>query len=400
MRERRNGGKNIYTLSCVELYGVLELKGCLICGKDLTDRILTLDNMPKKAQHMPAEKDLATERGMRLDLFQCAKCGLVQFDCGPVEYYRDVIRAGGVSEKMRKLRKEQYEHFIQLFGLEGKKIWEVGCGGGEFLNILGDLPVQTFGVEHDPKLADTARKKGLTVEEGFVDSAYRSVNGPFDAFLSFNFLEHQPHPNEMLRGIFENLTDDGVGIITVPSFEYFLETASYYEFIRDHLAYYTSETLSYLLIQNGFSVFEETRFNDDTLCVFVKKRKRIESDTLIGNRQEINDALLKCIEGFEKDTVAVWGASHQAFTILSTLGLGDKVSFIIDSAPFKTGFYSPASHVRIVPPDTLKTSNTECVIIMAPGYSDEICRQIISMRPNIRRIVSVIGRTVRILRDE
>ena len=41
---------------------------------------------------------------MTLHLRQCSGCGLVQFDCEPVAYYRDVIRAGGGSSTMRELR--------------------------------------------------------------------------------------------------------------------------------------------------------------------------------------------------------------------------------------------------------------------------------------------------------
>lgn len=362
--------------------------------------ILTLDNMPKKAQMMPAKEELEFECGITLNLYQCSKCGLVQFDCEPVEYYKSVIRASAVSEKMYKLRKEQYAYFINLFNLEGKKIWEVGCGGGEFLKILTEFPVRAFGIEYDPGLSNIALKKGLIVENGFVDSPeYRAADGPFDAFMSFNFLEHQPHPNKMLQGIYNNLTENGVGIITVPSFEYFLENASYYEFIRDHIGYYTKDSLSYLLIQNGFSIIEETRFNEDTLCVLVKKRKRVSPHSLIGNKKDMEQKLFESIQNLSPDDkIAIWGASHQAFTILSTTDIGKTASCIIDSAPFKTGYYSPASHLEIVSPRFLKDSDIECIIIMAPGYSDEIFKQILDIKPKIKKVISIIGREVKILR--
>ena len=45
-------------------------------------------------------------------------CGLVQFDCEPVEYYRDVIRAGGFSKTMVELRRYQYRNLIKNYDLE------------------------------------------------------------------------------------------------------------------------------------------------------------------------------------------------------------------------------------------------------------------------------------------
>ena len=179
-----------------------------------------------------------------MKLYQCKGCGLVQFDCKPVDYYRDVIRSGGFSSTMVELRKSQYRHLIESYHLENKKFIEVGCGQGEFLSVLTEFPVDAYGVEHKHDLVEIARKRGLNVSEAFVENKNTVIeNGPFDVFLSFNFLEHQPDPNGMLQGIYENLKEDGMGLITVPSLEYILEYNGYYELIRDHLVYYTFDTL-------------------------------------------------------------------------------------------------------------------------------------------------------------
>ena len=77
------------------------MKRCIACGAPLWETpLLTLDNMPASAQHMPDAQGVKEDRGLTLDLCQCMGCGLVQFDCEPVDYYRDVIRAGGFSKTM------------------------------------------------------------------------------------------------------------------------------------------------------------------------------------------------------------------------------------------------------------------------------------------------------------
>ena len=48
--------------------------------------------------------------------------------------------------------------------------------------------------------------------------------------------------------------------------------------------------------------------------------------------------------------VALWGASHQGFTIIACAGIGEKIEYIIDSAEFKQGKYSPATHIEIISP--------------------------------------------------
>mgnify|MGYP002229339719 FL=1 len=341
--------------------------------------LLTLDNMPASAQHMPDAQGVKEDRGLTLDLCQCMGCGLVQFDCEPVDYYRDVIRAGGFSKTMVELRRYQYKHLIDSYHLEGKKFIEVGCGQGEFLKVLSEFPVEVHGIEHDPHLVELARAQGLDVTEGFTETEdTRFAGGLYDVFLSFNFLEHQPDPSTMLQAIYRNLEDDAMGLITVPSFEYIMDHNSYYELIRDHLAYYTFETLTPLLERNGFQVEECEVINRDTLSVIVRKRPQMDTENLLEcyvNLKREMETYMKYLDAWDKK-VAIWGASHQGFTLAATTKLGEKARYIIDSAPFKQGKFAPASHLPIVGPDHFHEHPVDAIIITAPGYTDEIAASI------------------------
>ena len=356
------------------------MKRCIACGAPLWETpLLTLENMPASAQHMPDAQGVKQDRGLTLDLCQCMGCGLVQFDCEPVDYYRDVIRAGGFSKTMVELRRYQYKHLIDSYHLEGKKFIEVGCGQGEFLKVLSEFPVEVHGIEHDPHLVELARAQGLDVTEGFTETEdTRFAGGLYDVFLSFNFLEHQPDPGTMLQAIYRNLEDDAMGLITVPSFEYIMDHNSYYELIRDHLAYYTFETLTPLLERNGFLVEECEVINRDTLSVIVKKRPQMDTENLLEcyvNLKREMESYMKYLDAWDKK-VAVWGASHQGFTLAATTKLGERARYIIDSAPFKQGKFAPASHLPIVGPDHFHEHPVDAIIITAPGYTDEIAASI------------------------
>ena len=356
------------------------MKRCIACGAPLWETpLLTLDNMPASAQHMPDAQGVKQDRGLTLDLCQCMGCGLVQFDCEPVDYYRDVIRAGGFSKTMVELRRYQYKHLIDSYHLEGKKFIEVGCGQGEFLKVLSEFPVEVHGIEHDPHLVELARAQGLDVTEGFTETEdTRFAGGLYDVFLSFNFLEHQPDPGTMLQAIYRNLEDDAMGLITVPSFEYIMDHNSYYELIRVHLAYYTFETLTPLLERNGFLVEECEVINRDTLSVIVKKRPQMDTENLLEcyvNLKREMESYMKYLDAWDKK-VAVWGASHQGFTLAATTKLGERARYIIDSAPFKQGKFAPASHLPIVGPDHFHEHPVDAIIITAPGYTDEIAASI------------------------
>ena len=362
---------------------------CILCNKKLNNKIYSLKKMPAFVQNMSNSPE-AENDSIDLDLYECDSCSLIQFSCEPVYYYKDVIRAVGLSETLRELRKEQYLNLINKYELKDKKIWEVGCGGGEFLGLWNQFDVKAFGVENNELLVDKALKENLNVVRGYVDEKYLDINGPFDAFTSFNYLEHQPKPSEWVKGIYNNLNEGAVGLLTVPSFEYFIEKASYYEFMRDHIAYYTETSLKNLFLLNGFEVLEIGRFNGDTTYIIVRKR----NNTIIPDFDKQKSYLENRINDYARErnvtNMCVWGASHQAFTLLATLNLDFELSYIIDSSPIKWDKYSPVSHLRIVSPEYFYNDITEQnVLIMAPAFSYEIYNNIKVNKMNANHVIAV-----------
>ena len=378
------------------------MKNCIACGEKLEGKgLLSFDGMPASAQNIPDAEEVKEDHGVSLNLHQCKNCGLVQFDCEPVDYYRDVIRSGGFTTTMVELRRRQFDHLIRTYDLECRKFIEVGCGQGEFLGVLAEFPVQAYGVEHREDLVELARKKGLDVVRGFTEDpdTVLGENGPYDVFLSFNFLEHQPEPGVMLDCIWNNLTEDGLGLVTVPSLEYILQYDGYYELIRDHIAYYSFETLGNLLRLHGFEVLEEEMVNRDTCAVIVRKVQReekkvrpverVDVSTMEASSGMIRDEILKLSDTLQREgkTLAVWGASHQGFTLAATTCLKETARYIIDSAPFKQGRFAPTSHLPIVAPDYFHTEPVDAILIVAPGYTQEISD---SIRSNFGGNVSIM----------
>ena len=390
---------------------------CIACGHALTP-LMTLDDMPASAQNIPAASELAEDHPLSLTLCQCPSCGLVQFDTEPVDYYRDVIRAGGGTSTMTRLRHEEYARLLtamQEHHIHGRRIVEVGCGRGEFLRMWQNLaedpegaaalardqardplsgqpnaaPLHLVGLEHKPSLVEEANAvadKKYRVYEGFATGDVRYPEGPFDAFVQFNFLEHQPDPCDMLRNIGRNLKPQALGLITVPSFEYILRYNGYYELLRDHIANYTEFTLQKLLQDCGFELLSMDLVNRDTIEAIVRKAdpdelselhysgRLIDVSALRDSYDRLSASVNAHIDHLSEShrTMAIWGASHQGFTLAATTKLSGRVEYIIDSAPFKQGRFSPASHIPIVAPDYAVAHPVDEILIVAPGYTDEI----------------------------
>ena len=350
------------------------MKKCILCKGDLS-KLFTIENMPSSAQDIPALEELESDKPITVSLCQCRACSLIQLDSEAVYYYKDVIRASSISSTMRELRLKQYKHFAKKYNLHSKKIIEIGCGGGEFLELWKEVGVEAYGTEHKKELVEKARKAGLLVEEDFPEGKeHKFKAAPFAAFCSFNFLEHQPDPLAYLRAAAYNLEEGGYGLITVPSFEYILENKSFYEIIPDHIAYYTFESLELALNLAGFKVLEKEMINRDTLSFIVKKKSLVNVEEIKNQKEVISSEILSFVQACKKEgkTLAIWGASHQGFTLCATLGLNEFVEYIIDSAKFKQGLYAPASHIKIIAPEDAYKNPVDVIIIVAPGYTKEI----------------------------
>ena len=351
---------------------------CRICTYPIDKTLLVYNNMPSVAQNLPTEADLQNDKGVDLRVCQCGSCGTIQLDNEPVSYYREVIRAAGVSNEMRQFRSAQFSDFFNKFNLHGKKFIEIGCGKAENLPLLKNCGAIPYGLEYSEKSVLAVEAMGLNVHRGFVDSSgYRITGMPFDAFCSFSFLEHLPNPVETLRGISNNLCENAYGIVEVPNTDMFLESGLFYEFMLDHLFYFTKDTLNTVLQLSGYEVLNINLVRDNyIISAEVKKRKKNDLSYLEKSRSDLINGIDDYINSYEPSKIAVWGASHQALFILAMLKNSAHLKYVVDSADFKQGKYTPVSHIPIVSPDKIKTDPVEAVIIMAAGYSDEVARLI------------------------
>jgi hypothetical protein len=350
---------------------------CRVCGQAFFEvPLLSYCNMPRAAQCMPDAGSLGQDRGVDLNVCQCSGCGLVQLEGDPVPYYREVIRAAAFSPEMMEFRQTQFRRFMEKFSLRGQKIIEIGCGRGEYLSILQQCGMESHGLEQSAEAVAFCVRSGLRTSQGFVQSnRYRLDGAPFEAFFILNFLEHLPDPITTLRGIRGNLRDEAVGLVEVPNFDMILQNALFAEFIADHLLYFTGETLQTALRLGGFDVLDcNAERQEYILSATVRKTGRMDLSRFQTRQMKLQEELDGYVSRFPSRRVAIWGASHQALAIISLASLGDRIRYVVDSAPFKQGKFTPASHLRIVPPSELRTDPVDAVIVMAASYSDEVVR--------------------------
>ena len=352
---------------------------CYLCGSNRFCKCLTLEHAPRNIQRLLTSNQLATDSAITLVVYQCQECGLVQLpQTLEAEYYDDYLMTVSHSPQMRAFQRSQAIDFVSRFDLAGKRVIEVGCGDGNYLQYLREAGATVCGIEPSRAFRQMAQMRNFQVLEGFVSRQRPIPNAPYDAFVMRQVLEHVPDPNDFLQGIRQALNPAGVGLVEVPSLEQALEGGRFYDFFCDHLSYFSSVTLRHALERNGFEVLEISRgMNGEYNVALVRKAPEYDFVAM----QRILDAvaadLRAYVEGCNRQgrRIAVWGAGGKGITVLAVARLRG-IAYMVDSDPNKQGRFTPVSHLPIFAPEALLSDPVDVIIVTALAYRDEILAQL------------------------
>lgn len=143
---------------------------------------------------------------------------------------------------------------------KGKRLLNVGCGTGYFLQFMQGKGWDVLGIEPDEDARNFAKENfKLTVFSPEVLSAWRTEKKEqFDAVTLWHVLEHLHRPNNYLQSLRDMLTEEGLLLIAVPNYpsgdgkHYGKDWAAYD--VPRHLWHFAPETINRLAKGCGFAV--------------------------------------------------------------------------------------------------------------------------------------------------
>ena len=349
----------------------LEFK-CRLCRSIRIESIIDLDGFPKAAQYFLSSLEQTEEdQPITLMVCQCIDCGLIQLKNDAVSYYKDVITAASLSEGSKESLVNEWRPFIEKYNILGKDAIEVGAGRGDFLEVLERLNVSAYGIEHSLDNINECKKKKLNVKKAYLTELPEVPNKKYSLVVCNNFLEHQPETKNYLSYLRNLISDDGVIYISVPNVDYLLEKNCLYEFVADHLVYFTEKTLRKAMEINGFRIIESYKKNNgNDLVVIAKLEPRINIDGAIETVSDIVKSIQKEVNKYKN--VAIWSAGHRALALMAIAKL-EQIKYVIDSATFKQGKFTPILHKKIISPEDFISTKCDLLVIMLPGnYAEQV----------------------------
>jgi SAM-dependent methyltransferase len=113
------------------------------------------------------------------------------------------------------------------------RLLDVGCGEKPFEHLFLPHVTSYTGIEYEPtfRLTETARRARSVVDMTYDGQRLPFSDGEFDTVLSFQVLEHTPHPAELVMEMSRVLRPGGVLLLSAPfSFRLHEEPHDYFRF--------------------------------------------------------------------------------------------------------------------------------------------------------------------------
>lgn len=260
---------------------------CPLCGtnkyKILYPSTLTKDDFDITVlkNHLKNTLDDYTKHGQ---IVRCKKCSLVYTN--PMENlsyilegYKEVVDEEYLkTEKFRKLLLLDHLDTIEKLK-KRKKLLDVGCFAGFFLELAKKRGWKTFGIEPSTWASAIAKKKGATILGNDIETTKLPSNF-FDAVTLWDVIEHLAHPNNVIKIIHKSLKKGGVIALATPNIDSLLAKilGSRYPFlIRMHLILYSPKTLRRLLEAHGFQIIYTGNYSRVFPISYILDRIRVNN---------------------------------------------------------------------------------------------------------------------------
>ena len=365
---------------------------CLACKSVYNYPIARWDKMPLSVLGLPrSEREARHMRGLVMDVRQCATCGHVfhsefNYDHIPYRTGSNLVYNDGSSWK--QYQDELAEEWVADYNLAGKRVVEIGCGEGLFLERLAAHGIHTIGFEPGPD-AERAKARGIEAYPEYFQGS-RLFDLRADAIVCRHVIEHLANPLDFLEDIAIACCEADLSPLffaEVPLIEKAMEQNRINDFLYEHVSNFTRNSFQTMFERAGFDVLDvRGRFDDEVVTIVAKPRpkpmqravrqrattfqKSVESQIA-----RVRQTLLAWKEaGLE---VALWGGTGKGAALINMFGIdAELVPTVIDSDPRKAGGYVPGTGQEIRMPSHLKANRVDRILICTNWRARDIEREI------------------------
>ncbi|MCK5361266.1 MAG: methyltransferase domain-containing protein [Gammaproteobacteria bacterium] len=370
---------------------------CPNCGNNTLESIYELDRIPVHSVNLITDREqaLAYPTGS-MNLGFCSYCTFISnaaFDPERMQYASDYEETQGYSSSFRDFHQSLAEDLVNRLDLHDKTVLEIGCGKGEFLELLVEAGAGRV-IGFDPAWIPARMRSGDQERISVIAENYSSKHAGLvaDMYCCKMTLEHIPDTREFVRmlrqsiGARENVTV----FFQVPDAERILNGQAFQDIYYEHCSYFTHASLEYLFESNGFHVTRMNKVYDDqyltleAVPVSNEAGFRVSVEDVAVMTRQVNVFVRKihqmqtswreylCEQANREKQVVLWGGGSKAVAFLTTMHIEDEINYVIDINPHKQGCFLPKTGHSVFGPDELRQSPADIIIVMNSAYMSEI----------------------------
>jgi 2-polyprenyl-3-methyl-5-hydroxy-6-metoxy-1,4-benzoquinol methylase len=325
------------------------------------------------------------------DVVSCEQCGFVYASNIPEQAAFDAyyINANKYEHEIEQadIITGRYEHIVQEiihFNTDKKiSIVDIGCARSEILRSLQNIGFSNLtGIDPSVKNVEYLKSKGINGIQATIKTIDTSKK--YDLVLFLSVLEHIQDIHQTLNTLYAITALNGVVIIAVPDMAV---PASgefpYQEFSREHINYFTSVSLSNLMVKCGFYtiLIKRERGIGELIGFFRKESKSIKKDAAgeqsiqyyIEQSRKYEDAIYANLLKYSDTSIIVWGLGTFTQRLLTKKILNNIVA-LVDSNPKYAG--KRYNNISIISPNELKKYKEPIILAVSPRYVDAIMHTI------------------------
>lgn len=372
---------------------------CPSCSSESTKVFYKLESVPTNSCILLPTRDEALDypKG-NIHLSFCDDCGFIwnaAFAPERTEYSARYEETQGFSPTFQEFHKDLAQQLVNRYDLQNKVILEIGCGKGEFLNLLCKLGSNS-GIGFDPGYhagrGDDQEAGDIDVITDFYSEKYASYKGDFVACKMT--LEHIPTVSKFIGAVRNAVRDhDSIVFFQIPEALRILTDCAYEDIYYEHCSYFTGGSVARLFRSHGFEVLTiETEYDSQYLTIEARLCPDDAGDGRIHDGEEDQDELRELVGSFERrctakvdswrgrlrdwndrgSTVVLWGSGSKAVSFLHAMGSDCHIDDVVDINPYRHDHFMAGSGQRIVAPDALQEIKPDVVVVMNRVYVPEI----------------------------
>ena len=269
---------------------------------------------------------------------------------------------------------------LKSFGVENKRVVEVGCGKAVFFEMMLKDGIDCWGF--DP----TYEGNDERIKKEYFDETQKGIAA--DVIIMRHTLEHITQPFSFLHTIAKANEYKGYLFVEVPTFDWIVNKNAFWDIFYEHCNYFTEQSLSVMFDEAKTGNF----FGGQYIYLWAdlgKLRSTIPSGTAFTKHTSLT--FENKLEGYKKrlhgaGSFAIWGAGAKGSTFLNLLDKKrELVQYVIDINPAKQNKFIAGTGHPIVSPDILQQKPVDNILIMNENYSNEIEQQIrqYNITPNL-----------------